>query len=137
MTIGSEKFRLNEPQVTAKVMDGEAVIIHLVTGVYYSMDGIGSVVWEGLTSGRDARTIIDGIASRYDIGRDVAQADIGRLIGELVAQDLLVPAPHDALVAQEDGWNSAPGAYASPALKRYDDMADLLALDPPLPAAPR
>ena len=130
------RFRLNEPQVTAKVMDGEAVIIHLGTGVYYSMEGVGCLVWQGITSGHDTAAIVDGIMDRYGIERGVAEADIGRLLGELVAQDLVVPAD-GARSAQPMADMAAPGTYASPALNRYDDMADLLALDPPLPAAPR
>ena len=128
-------YKLNEPQVTAKVMDGEAVIIHLGTGIYYSMDGIGCTVWESITSGGDTDAIADCLADRYSIGRDVAAADIGRLVGELVAQELLVPA--GGVSGQTAVLKGAPAAYETPALKRYDDMAELLALDPPLPAAPR
>jgi hypothetical protein len=130
------RYRLNEPQVTAKVMDGEAVIIHLGTGVYYSMEGVGCLVWEGLTAGNHTDAIVDGIAGRYAIDRSLAEADISRLLGELVAQDLVVPAD-DATAARPFTGQVAPASYASPALNRYDDMADLLALDPPLPASPR
>lgn len=131
------RFRLNEPQVTAKVMDGEAVIIHLGTGVYYSMDGIGCLVWEDIASGNDAAAIIDGIASRYGVDRDLARADIGRLLGELVAQQLVVPSFEAPSTAPAGAGPAAPATYTAPVLNRYDDMADLLALDPPLPAAPR
>lgn len=129
-------FRVNEPQVTAKVMDGEAVIIHLGTGVYYSMDGVGCLVWESIAAGGDTDAIAASLADRYGIGRDVAAADIGRLVGELVAQELVVAT--DGAGGPASGLNgAAPGNYEPPALKRYDDMAELLALDPPLPAAPR
>lgn len=136
MTSVSGRFRLNEPQVTAKVMDGEAVIIHLGTGVYYSMDGAGCAVWEGIVAGHDAGAVIDGIVGRYGVDRPTVAEDVRRLLDELVAAELLAPAdgiaPAGAIFAP-----SSTGPYESPALKRYDDMAELLALDPPLPAAPR
>jgi hypothetical protein len=129
-------FRVNEPQVTAKVMDGEAVIIHLGTGVYYSMDGVGCLVWESIAAGGDTDAIAASLAERYGIGRDAAAADIGRLVDELVAQELVAPAEGGSTgTATLNG--AAPGGYEPPELKRYDDMAELLALDPPLPAAPR
>lgn len=128
-------YKLNEPQVTAKVMDGEAVIIHLGSGIYYSMDGVGCAVWESITSGSDTDAIADSLAARYGMDRQVAAADIGRLVSELVAQELVVPA--DGAPGQTVALNGAPAGYAAPTLQRYDDMADLLALDPPLPAAPR
>lgn len=127
-------YKLNEPDVTAKVMDGEAVIIHLGTGIYYSMDGVGCAVWECLTAGGDTDAIAGLLAERYGIARDAASADLGRLVDELVAQQLVIPAAGSQTVALADG---APGDYAAPTLNRYDDMAELLALDPPLPAAPR
>ena len=37
-----ERFRVNTEEVAAKVIDGEAIIINLTTGVYYSMDGVGA-----------------------------------------------------------------------------------------------
>ncbi len=127
-------YKLNEPDVTAKVMDGEAVIIHLGTGIYYSMDGVGCAVWECITAGGDTDAIAGVLADHYGIARDAAAADIGRLVDELVAQQLVVPAPAGQAVTLAAG---APGTYAAPTLNRYDDMAELLALDPPLPAAPR
>jgi hypothetical protein len=129
-------FRVNEPQVTAKVMDGEAVIIHLGTGVYYSMDGVGCMVWESIAAGGDTDAIAASLAERYGIGRDDAAADIGRLVDELVAQEL-VAAAESGSTATATLNGAAPGGYEPPVLKRYDDMAELLALDPPLPAAPR
>jgi len=129
-------FRVNEPHVTAKVMDGEAVIIHLGTGVYYSMDGVGCLVWESIAAGGDTDAIAASLAERYGIGRDAATADIRRLVDELVAQERVAPAEGGSTgTATLNG--TAPGGYAPPELKRYDDMAELLALDPPLPAAPR
>ncbi|MGE0666727.1 MAG: PqqD family protein [Sphingomonadales bacterium] len=129
-----KSYRLNEPDVTAKVMDGEAVIIHLGTGIYYSMDGVGCAVWECITAGGDVDAIAGSLADRYGIDRSVASADVGRLIEDLIDQQLVVPA--DGTHAAT-GLDAAPAAYTAPALNRYDDMAELLALDPPLPAAPR
>lgn len=129
------RYKLNEPQVTAKVMDGEAVIIHLGTGIYYSMEGVGCSVWESITSGSDTDSIAESVAGRYGVDREMAAADIERLVSELIAQELVVPTGDAPGQAAE--LNGAPAAYEPPALKRYDDMAELLALDPPLPAAPR
>ena len=35
----------NEQQVAAKVMDGEAIIINLGTGIYYSLGTTGGFIW--------------------------------------------------------------------------------------------
>ena len=42
----TEKFvRANPDEVAAKVVQGEAIIINLATGVYYSMTGVGAAAW--------------------------------------------------------------------------------------------
>ena len=50
-------LRPNEEEVAAKVMDGEAILINLSSGIYYSMDKVGGVLWgadrEAPLSGRD------------------------------------------------------------------------------------
>ena len=35
----------NVAEVAAKVMDGEAILINLANGMYYSMDGAGGFLW--------------------------------------------------------------------------------------------
>ena len=38
----------NKSEITSKVMDGEAIMINLATGIYYSMDKVGGTIWEGV-----------------------------------------------------------------------------------------
>ena len=35
-------YRVNSPNVVAEVIDGEAVIVNLRNGMYYSLDGGGA-----------------------------------------------------------------------------------------------
>jgi hypothetical protein len=127
-------FRFNDPQVAAKVMDGEAVVIHLGTGVYYSMDGVACLAWERIAGGQEADALVDDLARRYGVDRATVERDVTRLLDELLAAELVVAADAGQRAPAGDGW--APPSYESPVLRRYDDMAELLALDPPLPAAP-
>ncbi len=47
----NDRLRPREEEVASKVIDGEAIIINLANGVYYSMDKVGALVWE-CTPGR-------------------------------------------------------------------------------------
>lgn len=38
---GLQIFKVNAPNVTSKVMDSEAIIIDLSTGIYFSLEGAG------------------------------------------------------------------------------------------------
>ena len=41
----TRRFRVNEKLVTSKMIDGEAIIINLATGMYHSLDKTGATVW--------------------------------------------------------------------------------------------
>ena len=130
------RLRANDAECAAKVLDGEAVIINLLNGTYYSLDKAGAVVWELAAAGGTIDEIVSGLTVRYDVDASRARQDVERLVGELVTERLLVPA--DGAVAAPDAHGNGATAngrlaYDVPALTTYRDMADLLALDPPMP----
>ena len=57
------RLRPNEAEVAAKVLDGEAIIINLSNGIYYSMDKVGGLIWEMIERGRSLQEIVESIAS--------------------------------------------------------------------------
>jgi hypothetical protein len=121
-------------EIAAKVIDGEAIIINLANGVYYSLDKAGGMIWEMLEAGHSLAEAVEGITARYDVPREQAQADVERLATELVQENLLRVAddrtPPQHSLAQTDR-HELP--YETPTLNIYRDMGDLLALDPPTP----
>ena len=129
------RFRSNEAECAAKVIDGEAVIINLRNGTYYSLDGVGGTVWELIAEGRTVPEVVSALVARFDVDAPRASADVERLVRDLLAENLLVAAngAAPAAAASEANGNGARAAYAEPALVTYRDMADLLALDPPMP----
>jgi hypothetical protein len=121
--------------VVAKIVMDEAVIINLETGVYYGLPGAGSVVWSLLASGHSPAEVAERVAEAYGVATDATRRDVQELTASLVDEQIIVPSdqtPADAvdiadLVAQTD--------YAPPVLERFDDMEELLAVDPPTPGA--
>ena len=134
MLAPNNRFTLNETECASKVIDGEAVIINLSNGTYYSLEKVGAHVWELLGNGWTIAGIRESVTAHYDVGTDRATDDIEQLIGELVAENLLLPAGDDAIAPDKSqSSNGTRLEYVAPALVTYRDMADLLALDPPLP----
>ncbi len=121
-------------QVAAKVMDGEAVIINLANGVYYSMDKAGGLIWSMIEQARSLDAIADAVAAAYDVPPVRAREDVEQLAAQLVAEDLVVVAGDEV---PAEGADPAPPPqklpYETPKLNVYRDMEDLLALDPPMP----
>lgn len=124
----------NEEEVAVEVLQGEAVLINLRTGHYYSMDKAAADVWQMIERRQSLGAIAAALARRYDVTAERAHADVAALFGELQRDRLAL----DATAAGETPGGAMPPLdtrlpYEPPRLNRYSDMADMLALDPPLP----
>jgi hypothetical protein len=136
-----DRLRINDEECAARVIDGEAVIINLLNGTYYSLDKVGAVIWESLAEGRTVAETVDAVTARYKVEAARARGDVERLAPQLRDERLLVPADGDRSGAADgapdaEARGEAPTErlpYEEPALTTYRDMADLLALDPPMP----
>ncbi len=62
-----ERLMPKSDQIAAKVMDGEAVIIDLASGVYYSMDGVGGLIWSLIEATQSMDDMVDAVTAAYDV----------------------------------------------------------------------
>lgn len=129
-----DRLRPNRDEVAAEVMDGEAILIHLSTGVYYSMDKVGGALWSLIETGATLAETVAALGARYDAAPERVAADVRRVAEELLAEKLVVVTGDDTVRAE--GPAPAPAVrspYEPPRLNAYRDMRALLALDPPIP----
>lgn len=129
----------NEEEVAAEHLDGEAIIINLANGSYYSTAGVGGVIWGDLAKGWSLAATCRHVADLYDVDPRQAERDVVEFVTELLNENLVTyqgettdqqcaPAPAEAGFPPRDRE-----PYAAPVLEAYRDMADMLALDPPMP----
>jgi len=78
--------------VHARRFDEETVILHLDAGEYFSLDAVGTLVWERLEGGGSVGEAVELVVKSYDVDPDIAQADVLRLARDLVSQGILRPA---------------------------------------------
>ncbi len=132
--ISTQRFRICRPQVVDEIFEDELVIINLKSGSYYSLDPIGSVVWQELDRQATADDIVDRLAGRYEAERTVLEQAVDELIGELRTEELIQAAdgnsdPRESMDG-EAATDTPRGPFAKPVLSKYTDMQDLLLLDP-------
>jgi hypothetical protein len=130
--VSDDDLVVNPTDISAKVLDGEAVIINLSTGVYFSASGSGALAWALLEAGHDRAGIARGLAERFDVSVDRVDGDLGAFLDELRRHELAVPGAAGGEPAAVD-VDLDGAAYGPPTLEVYTDMSDLLALDPPMP----
>jgi hypothetical protein len=133
MTKANNRFRINEKLVTSKMIDGEAIIINLGTGMYYSLDKTGAVVWLLIGGGYSLDEAADVLRSRFSAPLPQVRDDLIGLVNDLVKHNLVLPAETNAVKSPVQLDPPTGDPYDAPVLNSYDDMGDVLALDPPLP----
>ncbi len=140
-------LRVNAPTVVAEVIDGEAVIMDLASGHYFSTQHVGCDIWRGIELGASRSAIVRSLASAYAVDQDVATAAVASFVDELLKRNLVVETNGNVSGGQEPTtWLSeSRQPYAPPVLNTYTDMEELLLLDPihdvdqagwPMPKAP-
>lgn len=135
--MNNQRFRINTPTVTHETIDGEAVIINLDSGNYYSLVEVGSFIWGLIDKGASADELQNHILLTYH--GDVTDVDRGvqELLAQLQQENLIVPvdeAPaaeftqlNQPLPSQN---NHEKPLFSVPSLNKYSDMQELLLLDP-------
>ncbi len=128
----------NTNEVASKVVDGEAILINLSNGMYFSLDAVGGSIWTLVSDGHDLNTISTAVAQHYGVAEDTVANDIQTFAQTLVEEGLVVSSDSEAPAGQPaPKLTPATGDYATPQLTKFDDMVDLFALDPPLPELSR
>jgi hypothetical protein len=134
MLAPSDVIAANETQVAAKVMDGEAILINLGTGIYYSMGTTGGFIWSLIEKRYTVQQIVARVVEQYDVSEAEASADVLRLSEELCKEGLAVSsAGTQAPVALLSATDTKRLPYETPSMEKFSDMAEMFALDPPLP----
>jgi len=126
----NNRFRVNTPKVVHETIDGEVVIIHLDTGCYYSLDGVGAVIWSWLDQGASIGEAADRLGQSYPSRQAEAGNTVSRLAAELQAEALIVPLDQPSVSHPAGQVTPLPAAFQCPVLHKHTDMQDLLLLDP-------
>jgi len=128
------RFSVNEGEVCAKVVDGEAIIINMSNGIYYSLDGVGGVIWEMIERGYTVEEMVTAISAHYKVSPETVKLDLECLQRDLVQENIVKASTEKSPQGETQEWQIRQnGSYESPKLNIYRDMGNLLALDPPMP----
>lgn len=129
------KFKINQPYVVAEHFDNEVIAINLETGSYYSMEKSAAAVWSVLTAGATLSEILAEVNTRY-VGESALMAQtVQQFLDDLQQAQLIVAVTDGASADRSAGFSSIPPLqekthFNPPILSEYNDMQDLLLLDP-------
>jgi hypothetical protein len=70
-------------------LEGGAVLLHMGTKRYYSLNETGALVWQLLEEGATERDVVTRLVDHYTVAARDAEAAVGDLLAELLAEGLV------------------------------------------------
>ena len=129
------RFRLNTPDVMHETIDAEVIVIHLVSGNYYSLRETAAQIWALVddTGALSVEEIVDALAERYASPRTEIENAVTRFVSVLAEEGLVAGVETEDgarpyLPQQPNGVSKLP--FEPPRVEKYTDMQDLVLLDP-------
>ena len=77
------------PEVQWTVLDGEAVLLNLENGVYYTLNRVGTKIWEHFTGDQPLEGVLSAICEGFDVTEDMARDDLTALVARLRQEGLI------------------------------------------------
>ena len=126
------RFRIAGPQITHEKFDDEVVIVNLMTGSYYSAEEEGARIWDLALAGLSEEELVTRLGVEFAGNVDEMAGAAANFLRELVQEGLIVSDADSSgggRVAVASAF-AAKRQFRAPALEKYTDMEELLALDP-------
>ena len=82
------RYTVSSDAASAVVDDG-AVILHMRTKRYYSLNETGVAIWSMLEGGRSIDDIVASLVATYEIDREPAAAAVAEMLSELASVELV------------------------------------------------
>jgi hypothetical protein len=77
-------------EVVFRELDGEAVLLHLASGMYFGLDGTGTRMWQLIEQHGRLTAVLAALCEEFDAPREAIERDLLSLASELSEKGLLV-----------------------------------------------
>lgn len=123
MELQTQVYELNTPDIAAELLEHEVMAIDFKKGLYYSLRDSAAAIWELVINHHSTSSIVSQLESHLENAVSLIPEFIQKLEQyQLIRKSLESP---KAVVL-----NGLPEIFQAPQLEEFDDMQDLLLLDP-------
>lgn len=85
----TREWSLSKTQISTTV-DDDTVVLDTASGRYFSLEGVGSTLWEALQEPRSFGELVGVVLERYDVGVERVERDVRGLLIKLEEAGLVV-----------------------------------------------
>ena len=82
------KIKISE-NVVWRDLEGEIVILNLTSGVYFSVDGVGTRIWILMSQQVAPEEMICTLVREFDVEEPQLRRDLESLVRDLISQGLI------------------------------------------------
>lgn len=81
-----------KPEILYSKINEETVLMSIEAGFYYSLDSVGSQIWELLTKqSASIEELSDRLINEYEVDKETCLKDVQEFIDELASKKLIIP----------------------------------------------
>jgi hypothetical protein len=81
------------PDAVFRDLDGEAVVLDLVTGRYFGLDDVGTRMWQLIEQHGTLPEVLDILEQEFEVPVERVEADLKEFLGLLVSKGLVRRVP--------------------------------------------
>lgn len=85
----SQRYTVDKDKVTYRVIDNEAVILNLDNGYYYSLNTVGTEIWENMDKKKSLIDILNFLKGKYQFSERGLKTDLMKLVRDLEKEKLI------------------------------------------------
>jgi hypothetical protein len=78
----ARRWSAAKTQISTTV-DDDTVILDTASGRYFSLEGVGSTLWQALQEPRSFAELLETVLEGYDVGVETAEHDVRALLDNL------------------------------------------------------
>lgn len=75
--------------VASQTLDGEAVLLHLQSGTYFTLNETGTFVWDLLEAERAPAELLEALVEAFEVDDATARRDLAELLDQLLSNGLI------------------------------------------------
>lgn len=126
-------YGIDETAVVSDVIGGEAVMLHRVSGDYFSTDGAGCLIWQWIGEGQSRDWMIKTLSTRFAAEPSEIAVAVDAFLADLVNHKLVRGIGEGVGSLAEAALESLSHArteFVPPVLHVYSDIRRMILLDP-------
>ncbi|AWV99996.1 PqqD family protein [Arcticibacterium luteifluviistationis] len=124
----NKNYTIAKSGIAFEQFTDEFVVVNLPEGHYYSLRGTAFFMFQFLTKGSNASSISSALAKHFDISEQDALKESEQFIDALLAHKLLLETEEEVVFNIPSPEVKSP--FLKPEIETFDDMKELLILDP-------